>query len=277
MCSVLLGRGGGTNTQAGNRRFRGIVNAHQPIYLTARRKEKPLIARCIVEWIREQGGKFLKKDEASGKHFDVGCERAEAKTSQALREGLDVRATKNAAGSLINKNPTAVPVKAASVTTANKEKTSSSANSNRQNDSLVETQEQHLLPEPRGWVEGGVYGPPPYGYYHPPRPNLYEASRRIRGRGEGIPYHGPPPPHPGYSPFGPPSSYYGSPPDGRSPKRIKWANTPDEENKPPPKFPAVPTVLSDEDKLLFKEFSPPPSSALAVVAPSYDQGEAADL
>jgi len=36
---VLCGRGGGTNSQVGNRRFRRLVHDYQPIYLTAKRKE----------------------------------------------------------------------------------------------------------------------------------------------------------------------------------------------------------------------------------------------
>jgi len=91
---VLCGRGGGTNTQIGNRRFRSLVQEFQPIYLLCRRKEKPLIARTIVLIIRHRGGRFLKKDDVSGMLFEVGDEKAEAKTSQALREGLDVRASK---------------------------------------------------------------------------------------------------------------------------------------------------------------------------------------
>eukprot|EP00559_Dactyliosolen_fragilissimus_P003243 CAMPEP_0184872762 /NCGR_PEP_ID=MMETSP0580-20130426/41470_1 /TAXON_ID=1118495 /ORGANISM="Dactyliosolen fragilissimus" /LENGTH=787 /DNA_ID=CAMNT_0027375603 /DNA_START=551 /DNA_END=2914 /DNA_ORIENTATION=- len=91
---VLCGRGGGTNTQIGNRRFRHLVHEFQPTYLLCRRKEKPLIARTIVLIIRNRGGRFLKKDEQSGMLYEVGDEKAEAKTSQALREGLDVRATK---------------------------------------------------------------------------------------------------------------------------------------------------------------------------------------
>eukprot|EP00550_Attheya_septentrionalis_P012747 CAMPEP_0198303914 /NCGR_PEP_ID=MMETSP1449-20131203/57133_1 /TAXON_ID=420275 /ORGANISM="Attheya septentrionalis, Strain CCMP2084" /LENGTH=1001 /DNA_ID=CAMNT_0044006421 /DNA_START=351 /DNA_END=3356 /DNA_ORIENTATION=- len=94
MNDVLCGRGGGTNSQIGNRRFRQLVTDFQPVYLLARRKEKPLIARTIVLILRNRGGRFLKKDEASGGMFDVGDIKAEAKTSQALREGLDVRATK---------------------------------------------------------------------------------------------------------------------------------------------------------------------------------------
>jgi hypothetical protein len=79
------------------------VEDFQPIYLLARRKEKPLLARTIVLIIRKRGGRFLKKDEETGELYEVGDTKAEAKTSQALREGLDVRATKSAASNLIDK------------------------------------------------------------------------------------------------------------------------------------------------------------------------------
>ena len=91
---VLCGRGGGTNSQVGNKRFRKLVQDFQPTYLLARRKEKPLLARSIVLIIRKRGGRFLRKDEGTGMLYEVGDEKAEAKTSQALREGLDVRATR---------------------------------------------------------------------------------------------------------------------------------------------------------------------------------------
>lgn len=100
---VLCGRGGGTNSQVGNRRFRKLVQEFQPTYLLARRKEKPLLARTIVLIIRKRGGRFLKKDDETGELYEVGDTKAEAKTSQALREGLDVRATKSAASSLLEK------------------------------------------------------------------------------------------------------------------------------------------------------------------------------
>lgn len=96
---VLCGRGGGTNSQVGNRRFRQLVQDFQPTYLMAKRKEKPLLARTIVLIIRKRGGRFLKKNEETGELYEVGDIKAEAKTSQALREGLDVRATKSATSS----------------------------------------------------------------------------------------------------------------------------------------------------------------------------------
>lgn len=100
---VLCGRGGGTNTQIGNRRFRLLVQEFQPTYLLCRRKEKPLIARTIVLIVRGRGGRFLKKDDTTGMLFEVGDEKAEAKTSQALREGLDVRSSKHSAAASANK------------------------------------------------------------------------------------------------------------------------------------------------------------------------------
>ena len=100
---VLCGRGGGTNSQIGNRRFRKLVQEFQPTYLLARRKEKPLLARTIVLIIRKRGGRFLRKDDDTGALYEVGDTKAEAKTSQALREGLDVRATKSVASVLESK------------------------------------------------------------------------------------------------------------------------------------------------------------------------------
>jgi len=98
---VLCGRGGGTNSQMGNRRFRALVRDFQPTYLMAKRREKPLMARSVVLIVRHRGGRFLRRDDIDGRLYEVGDEKAEAKTSQALREGLDVRATKTAANTLL--------------------------------------------------------------------------------------------------------------------------------------------------------------------------------
>ena len=88
---VLCGRGGATNNHDGNRRFRSTVSDHQTEYLGSRKKDKALIANRIVRIIRERGGRFLRREEASGQWVDVGDKKAAEKTSQALREGLDVR------------------------------------------------------------------------------------------------------------------------------------------------------------------------------------------
>lgn len=133
---VLCGRGGGTNSQVGNRRFRRLVQEFQPTYLLARRKEKPLLARTIVLIIRKRGGRFLKKDDESGELYEVGDSKAEAKTSQALREGLDVRATKSAASNLLDKNK-------------KKKKDATAAASKMEENSPVEQPYQQESPKPR--------------------------------------------------------------------------------------------------------------------------------
>jgi len=86
---VLLGRGGATNNHDGNKRYRTIVADHQAEYLGARKKDKAIIARNIVAIVQANGGRFLKKE---GNDWEVvEDKRCVEKTSQALREGLDVR------------------------------------------------------------------------------------------------------------------------------------------------------------------------------------------
>jgi hypothetical protein len=87
---VLLGRGGATNNHEGNKRYRSIVAHHQHDYLAAKKKEKAIIARRVVSEVKENGGRFLKRDSSS-LWVEVPDQRATEKTSQALREGLDVR------------------------------------------------------------------------------------------------------------------------------------------------------------------------------------------
>jgi hypothetical protein len=89
---VLFGRGGATNNHEGNRRFRAFVADHQAEYLEARKKDKARISRRIVHLVRERGGRFLRRDDETGLWVEVGDKKAIEKTSQALREGLDVRA-----------------------------------------------------------------------------------------------------------------------------------------------------------------------------------------
>jgi hypothetical protein len=83
---VLSGRGGGTNVHPGNRNFRDLINLHRRAYLKARKNDKPAISRAIVKSVRDNGGRFLKKDEKTGLWFEVGDDAAREKTSQALRQ-----------------------------------------------------------------------------------------------------------------------------------------------------------------------------------------------
>jgi hypothetical protein len=85
---ILCGRGGLTNHHKGNKRFRDIVALHRPDYVRAPKIQKPSVARVIVRAIRngDPPGRFLTKDEKTGKWIDIGDKKAAEKTSQALRE-----------------------------------------------------------------------------------------------------------------------------------------------------------------------------------------------
>lgn len=61
---------------------------HRPDYVRAPKIQKPSVARVIVRAIRngDPPGRFLRKDEKTGKWVDIGDKKAAEKTSQALRE-----------------------------------------------------------------------------------------------------------------------------------------------------------------------------------------------
>lgn len=86
---VLCGRGGGTNNHIGNSHWRMLVAANKQLYITLPKRQKMLLSRSIVNAVRSQNppGRFLQKDGKSNLWFDVGDQRAQEKTSQALREG----------------------------------------------------------------------------------------------------------------------------------------------------------------------------------------------
>lgn len=204
---VLCGRGGGTNTQSGNRRFRTLVQEFQPTYLLCRRKEKPLIARTIVLIIRNRGGRFLKKHEDEGTYFEVGDDKAEAKTSQALREGLDVRASRSSMDG--KKKPSR----------SRKKKNVKKSPDRRIGEDGASIGDSRRDGPPAPPHDGYAYPPPPpYGYYgydpyYPPAygagygpgpgpgPNPYGTPSRKRPRG-------PPPESPYEYPGYPPASPY---------------------------------------------------------------------
>eukprot|EP00594_Rhizosolenia_setigera_P002703 CAMPEP_0178954652 /NCGR_PEP_ID=MMETSP0789-20121207/9120_1 /TAXON_ID=3005 /ORGANISM="Rhizosolenia setigera, Strain CCMP 1694" /LENGTH=365 /DNA_ID=CAMNT_0020636099 /DNA_START=79 /DNA_END=1176 /DNA_ORIENTATION=+ len=106
---VLCGRGGETNHHPGNVRYRKLVKSHQRAYLNAKRRDKPRIARVIVDTIRRQSppGRFLKKDSNNGTWRDVGNVKAREKTSQALREGAPEIRDSFSAGSTLKKTTAA--------------------------------------------------------------------------------------------------------------------------------------------------------------------------
>ncbi|CAB9525010.1 expressed unknown protein [Seminavis robusta] len=86
---VLFGRGTAINDRPGNLLFREDVERLRPDYLEAERTDKTLIARRVVQGVKQRGGRFMKQKEgdASAKlYVEVGVERAVEKCQQALRE-----------------------------------------------------------------------------------------------------------------------------------------------------------------------------------------------
>lgn len=88
---VLCGRGGLTNSHVGNKLFRQIVEGCRYEYLQARKMEKRTIAKRIVAQINNNGGRFLKNTPGNAYWTEISEQKAVTKTSQALREGLDVK------------------------------------------------------------------------------------------------------------------------------------------------------------------------------------------
>jgi len=114
---VLCGRGGGTNNHIGNSHWRMLVAANKQLYITLPKRQKMLLSRSIVNAVRSQNppGRFLQKEGKTKLWFDVGDQRAQEKTSQALREGApDIRkkvaAAKPAATTTKSTATPAVPV-----------------------------------------------------------------------------------------------------------------------------------------------------------------------
>lgn len=105
---TVCGRGGGSNNHPGNEAFRVLVNDVKIMYVNCSKREKPLIARRIVEAVRNQTppGRFLQKDNETGLWNDIGDGRAREKTSQALREGAPV------IRNMIDKQPSTEPCSA---------------------------------------------------------------------------------------------------------------------------------------------------------------------
>ena len=98
---VLLGRGKGSNNYIGNRKFRELITQHQQQYVSAKRKDKPVLAKFVSELVRSQDppGRFLQYDTASQGYYEVSAEEVVRKTSQALREGKSQRNKRRASSS----------------------------------------------------------------------------------------------------------------------------------------------------------------------------------
>ena len=70
--------------------------ANKQLYVTLPKRQKMLLSRSIVHAVRSQNppGRFLQKDSKTDRWYDVGDQKAQEKTSQALREGAPDLRTK---------------------------------------------------------------------------------------------------------------------------------------------------------------------------------------
>lgn len=84
---ILSERGGLGNHHYGNQRYRKLIEGLKSHYESLDEKTaKTALARKIVAYIKSYGGRFLKKDEATGQRYVMTDQEARKKTSQALRE-----------------------------------------------------------------------------------------------------------------------------------------------------------------------------------------------
>jgi len=87
---VLCGRGGGTNQHAGNKVFRQLCDEYRPAYVNHKEREmkKSDVVRTIVNSVRANGGRFLRRHKAGQGWVEVSDKEALSKTSQAMRDGM---------------------------------------------------------------------------------------------------------------------------------------------------------------------------------------------
>ena len=82
---VILGRGGLSNNHLGNKKFHGKKQELQPKYIASPRNEKKQVAKELVEWVWNNGGRFLQKTGRTGQWEEAPLHKVLLKCSQALR------------------------------------------------------------------------------------------------------------------------------------------------------------------------------------------------
>jgi len=83
---VLFARGGLTNHHPGNKRLRELVKEFKRKYDKSNKRVKTEISQYIVDKIRGEGGRFLKRDEKTNVWNVVQNNEARRKASQSLRD-----------------------------------------------------------------------------------------------------------------------------------------------------------------------------------------------
>lgn len=87
---VLCGRGMNTSIHPGNIAYKKVIKKHEMEYICSKRSVKPKIAMKILEELRRNSIRFVKREKNDNdKHIwiDIGDQRAYEKVCQSLREG----------------------------------------------------------------------------------------------------------------------------------------------------------------------------------------------
>ena len=85
---VICGRGGKANSHEGNISFRAEALKLRSWYESSSKSEKFTISNLLVDFVKERGGRFLKRDsEHPGRWLECDGNDVRKKASQALREG----------------------------------------------------------------------------------------------------------------------------------------------------------------------------------------------
>lgn len=91
---VLCGRGGRSNHAPGNKRYRRVISEMKQTYKnTEAKSNKTDLSRAIVDHVCQYGGRFIKKEESTGRYYVLTRGEARKKTSQALRESKALKWT----------------------------------------------------------------------------------------------------------------------------------------------------------------------------------------
>jgi hypothetical protein len=86
---ILLGRGSKINQHTGNTGFRDVVQAYRTGYHRLHKGDKMQLAQNLVNYVRQCGGRFLKKAAKDDTvWYECGDDQACKKCSQALRETI---------------------------------------------------------------------------------------------------------------------------------------------------------------------------------------------
>jgi hypothetical protein len=86
---ICCGRGRGFYVHPGNLKFQETIRANLERYSTATSKKGKIdVVSSIVSDLRDQGVRFVKKDTASGKWYDIGRVQAHEKTGHAIRDHI---------------------------------------------------------------------------------------------------------------------------------------------------------------------------------------------